>query len=535
MHFSDKFAASTTMQPMFSQEDIAQINGKGIRMETIARQISHFVSGFPFIRLARPATAGDGIIKFSGTEIDRYVNHFETKSEEQRVVKFVPASGAASRMFKHLFEFRERYCPDEAGMKMFNSQPDFNSVHYFIHHLEQTAFYSDLCEAAVKSGQDIAGLLSTHDYGAIIGYLLDENGLNYASLPKALLKFHKYPAGSRTAAEEHLVEAATYARDGSGTARIHFTISPEHREKFTALIEQVRPGYESKYKVKLEVTYSIQKASTDTIAVDESNQPFRNPDGSLLFRPGGHGALISNLNELEADLVFIKNIDNIVPDHLKGTTYQYKKLLGGFLLAVKEEIHDCLQKLIQVSPTDDDLTAIASFATSKLLIDLPAGFSELAGGEKARMLYDMLNRPVRVCGMVKNEGEPGGGPFWVAGDNGNLTLQIVESSQIDMNDPGQKKIVSESTHFNPVDLVCSFRDFEGRTFDLADFIDENTGFISLKSSGGKTLKAQELPGLWNGAMAKWITLFAEVPIITFNPVKTVNDLLRREHLPPDNH
>jgi len=520
---------------MFSQKDIGQITGKGIGPGTIKKQISHFVSGFPCTRLARPATAGDGIFRFTQDEIAGHVSLFERKIQEMIVIKFVPASGAASRMFRHLFEFRERYKANEDGLRLFYKALDFNSVHYFIHNLEQIAFYRDLCDVAIKNGHDVHRLLEEREYGVVIGYLLDEQGLNYSNLPKALLKFHQYPEGSRTAAEEHLVEAATYARDGSGTARIHFTISPEHREKFTTLIELVRPAYELRYGTRLEVSYSVQKPSTDTIAVDESNLPFRNPDGSLLFRPGGHGSLIGNLNDLDADLVFVKNIDNIVPDHLKEITFRNKKLLGGCLLALKDQINDCLRELKQQVITTAQISRIASFANTRLLIDLPPGFREQPAGDQVRILFNLLNRPIRVCGMVKNEGEPGGGPFWVEGDDGQLSLQIVESSQINLNDPAQKKIVSESTHFNPVDLVCSIKDDEGRPFDLTDFVDENTGFISLKSSGGKTLKAQELPGLWNGAMAKWITIFVEVPIITFNPVKTVNDLLRKEHLPPDGH
>jgi hypothetical protein len=518
---------------MFNLRDINLMASKGISMPVIDRQIDHFITGFPYIRLAKPATVGDGIEKFTEKEVGEYSEYFENKAPAERVVKFVPASGAASRMFKHLFEFQAHYTRDEFGHTLFNKDQGFNSVYFFINHLDQTAFFSDLSSVISRAGMEISRLLKEMDFGTLIGYLLDEQGLNYANLPKALLLFHKYPEGPRTAALEHLVESAAYARDGSGIARIHFTISPEHREKFTALIGKAQPVFESRYDVKFEVTYSIQKPSTDTIAVDESNNPFRNPDGSLLFRPGGHGALIGNLNELNASLVFIKNIDNIVPDHLKFTTYKYKKCLGGYLLALREEIHRSLKILKEGRATTEELTGIASFASERLHIDLPPGLPGYQSAEQARLLFSLLNRPLRVCGMVKNEGEPGGGPFWVSDTDGRVSLQIVESSQIDQHDTHQKKILGESTHFNPVDLVCSFRTFEGKSFDLMEFIDENTGFISLKSSGGKTIKAQELPGLWNGAMAKWITIFVEVPIITFNPVKTVNDLLRKEHLPPD--
>ena len=279
-----------------------------------------------------------------------------------------------------------------------------------------------------------------------------------------------------------------------------------------------------------DISFSIQKPSTDTLAVDEQNKPVRNPDGSLLFRPGGHGALLGDLNEVDADLIFIKNIDNIVPDRFKPETYRNKKLLGGYLLSVREVITTFLSTIKTRPATREELAGMLLFSKKNLFIDFPEDLPSLPPREQTEILFSLLNKPIRVCGMVKNEGEPGGGPFWVKGQDNTLSLQIVEASQVDPGDPLQKSILSASTHFNPVDLVCCTRDFEGNTFDLTQFVDENTGFISLKSTGGRTLKAQELPGLWNGAMAKWITLFIEVPVITFNPVKTVNDLLRKEHI-----
>ena len=445
-------------------------------------------------------------------------------------MKFVPASGAASRMFKHLFEFREVYTADAAGYELFMKERGFNSVYYFIDHLHQIAFFNDLSELLSRSQISIEHLLESRQYGTIIDFILAVNGLNYSNLPKALLKFHQYHDGSRTAAEEHLVEAAAYTKDATNIARIHFTISPEHRDKFMELLATVKSRYEEQFDVKFDISFSIQKPSTDTIAVGENNQPVRNPDGSLLFRPGGHGALLENLGEIDADLIFIKNIDNIVPDHLKSTTFHYKKLLGGYLIYLKEIIFGFLKNLQDQQPDSERFIEMVVFAKDKLCLDMPSDLDSYPFDDQVNFLITLLNRPIRVCGMVKNEGEPGGGPFWVMGEDHKLSLQIVESSQIDMKDRAQKAIVDRSTHFNPVDLVCSTKDFEGKPFNLKDFVDEQTGFISLKSSGGKTLKAQELPGLWNGAMAKWITIFIEVPIITFNPVKTVNDLLRDEHL-----
>ena len=515
---------------MFNQQDFNQIANKGMDMQVIQKQIDHFVAGFPFIRLARPAVAGDGILKFNDEDQQFYLKYFEDKLPSLQVVKFVPASGAASRMFKHLFEFREQYSPDVAGLALLVKDQGFNSIFYFITHLKEIAFYNDLCAVVANSGETIEQLIENEEYATIIGHILLENGLNYANLPKALLKFHQYPNGARAAAEEHLVEAAAYTRDAAHVARIHFTISPEHREKFLELFSRVKNIYEESFGVKFEISFSIQKPSTDTIAVGEDNQPVRNSDGSLLFRPGGHGALLENLNEIDGDLIFVKNIDNIVPDRLKSTTFQYKKLLGGYLLFLKETVDGFLVKLKAHHPGPEELHTMAAFAREKLFQEIPQDFNSFSIADQVKFLFTLLNRPMRLCGMVKNEGEPGGGPFWVMDDDHRLSLQIVESSQIDLKDASQKAIADQSTHFNPVDLVCSTRDFEGKPFDLTKFVDENTGFISLKSSGGRTLKAQELPGLWNGAMAKWITLFIEVPIITFNPVKTVNDLLRKEHL-----
>ncbi|MDP1621603.1 MAG: DUF4301 family protein [Bacteroidales bacterium] len=517
---------------MFNQQDLVQIAGKGIHLQVIQKQIECFIKGFPFIRLVRPAVAGDGIIRFEDSQLNFYTEYFDDKLPELKIVKFVPASGAASRMFKHLFEFREKFTPTDDGMALFLSDQSFNSVYHFITHIKQIAFYNDLAARVANSGGTLDQLLENRDFVSLVDYILTDKGLNYAQLPKAVLKFHQYPDGSRTAAEEHLVESAAYGRDRSNIVRIHFTISPEHQDKFTELFATVTSLYESVFEVKFEISFSVQKSSTDIIAVDETNQPVRNTDGSLLFRPGGHGALLENLNEIDADLIFIKNIDNIVPDHLKNTTFLYKKLIGGYLLFLKEAVSGFLVKLKgkQISP--EKIDEIRIFACEKLFQDIPDEFKALPHQDQVIYLFKLLNRPIRVCGMVKNEGEPGGGPFWVREEDQRLTLQIVESSQIELTDKEQKTIGDQSTHFNPVDLVCCTRDFEGNSFNLTDFVNENTGFISLKSSGGKMMKAQELPGLWNGAMANWITIFIEVPIITFNPVKTVNDLLRKEHLPP---
>jgi hypothetical protein len=380
----------------------------------------------------------------------------------------------------------------------------------------------------LAAGIDIDTCIHTHEYNSIIDFLLLEKGLNYAALPKGLLKFHKYNNTSRTAFEEHFVEAADYSSDIHGEASIHFTLSPEHIYKFKNLIQHTIEGYEQNLNVRFNITYSIQKPGTDTIAVDLNNQPFCESDGSLLFRPGGHGALLENLNELNGDIIFIKNIDNIVPDRLKEETYKYKKAIGGLLVEFQEEVWKYLRLLEAGNVHEDLLDEIIQFTNDQL--NIPLAFSaSLSNDEKVKILFSKFNRPIRVCGMVKNEGEPGGGPFWTKNSNGELSLQIVESSQIDMDNTEQKNIFKSSTHFNPVDLVCGVKDYKGFNFNLLNYTDPATGFISIKSKDGRELKALELPGLWNGAMADWITIFVEVPIITFNPVKTVNDLLREEH------
>jgi len=515
---------------MFSDSDLNQISERGMDLETIERQISHFIHGFPFIDLAKPATETNGIVCLDEEAKKQFTGFFEQTAESQKIVKFVPASGAASRMFRHLFEFREKYESGPRGDELFNQDQGFNSVWYFIHHLSEIAFYNELSLRLERNGFRLDKLLDSHDFNTIIDHVLTDEGLGYSNLPKGLIHFHDYPSGSRTSAEEHMVEAALYATDSEGTARLHFTISPEHRPRFESLVSNVRSFLESELKVRFDITYSIQMPSTDTIAVDEDNRPFRNTDSSLLFRPGGHGALLQNLNDIEADIIFIKNIDNIVPDRLKEPTVFHKKLIGGYLLWVRKHIFDFLGKVQAGSCTQQDISGIVEFGSTHFSLQVPGNFSSLATEDQISWLFNTLNRPIRVCGMVRNEGEPGGGPYWVRDKHGKLSLQIVESSQVNMKDPVQSSVFRSATHFNPVDLVCSTRDFRGNKSDLSRYVDEETGFISLKSSGGRNLKALELPGLWNGAMAEWITVFMEVPGITFNPVKTVNDLLRKEHL-----
>lgn len=510
---------------MFTEKDLRQIADQGASLVTVEKQIEDFRQGFPFLKIIRAATVEDGIIRLEEAAVNASVSRYEAALRHKKVLKFVPASGAASRMFKSLFTLMDSYKGTAEDDAKFEKDKSFQSVHYFFSHLEDFAFYHDL--KATFSDDQWHQLLADKNYPEILRHLLTEAGLNYGNLPKGLLQFHKYTEGVRTPAQEHLVEAANSCTVRGGTAYLHMTVSPEHREKFTSHIAEKKGAIEAEYGVTIDVSFSIQKPSTDTIAVDPDNAPFRNPDGSLLFRPGGHGALIENLNETDADIIFIKNIDNVVPDRIKGETYRYKKALAGVVLEIQEQVFSYLAQLDSASETL--IEEIDQFLQKTLCTQPPAAFSGFSQAEKKAYFQTKLNRPIRVCGMVKNEGEPGGGPFWAQNSDGSVSLQIAESAQIDMQDPTQKDLMDTATHFNPVDLVCAPRDRFGKPFDLLQHRDPQTGFISSKSQGGKDLKALELPGLWNGAMSDWNTLFVEVPIITFNPVKTVNDLLRDEH------
>ncbi len=509
---------------MLSQQDELQLATKGISKEKLASQLHHFETGFPYARLLQAATPGNGILVLNNEQISEYSHYYEQCLSSISALKFVPASGAASRMFKSLSEFLEAHVHNAHYLN--THYPD---VAAFIHHLSKFAFYEQLKSCIEKNGETIEQLLKNEQYSKIILYLLTPLGLNYGNLPKALLTFHRYAENTRSAFEEHLVEGVAYAKNAQNEVSLHFTISPEHKTAFMEKVNQVVPTYEDAFSVKFNISFSEQKASTDTIAVNEKNEIIRNEDGSMLFRPGGHGALIENLNECDADIIFIKNIDNVVVDTLKQTTYTYKKALAGLLLSIQSSTFEMVKKLNEGSINDETLTDIENFGKEKLFIHTPTHYATATQDEKVAFWKKHLNRPIRVCGMVKNEGEPGGGPFWITNNDGEVSLQVVESSQIEYKNKLQEHIAIKASHFNPVDLVCATKNAQGDKFHLPDFVDPLTGFISSKSKDGKTLKAQELPGLWNGAMANWISIFVQVPITTFNPVKTVNDLLRKEH------
>lgn len=504
---------------MFTAEDKELLNRKGITEAQISEQLNYFETGFPYLKLDAAASTEKGILALNNEEQEEYLNAWkEYTNAYKTIVKFVPASGAASRMFKDLFEF----------LNADYTEPQTKFEQTFFDKITKFAFYNDLDNVCLESaGKDIPTLMQEGNYKTIVSLLLEKNGLNYGALPKGLLKFHKYEEDVRTPLEEHLAEGAMYATGKSGKVNVHFTVSEEHRDLFQILVNKKKDAFGKEYGVDFNINFSEQKPSTDTLAVDMENKPFRE-NGKLLFRPGGHGALIENLNDLDADIVFIKNIDNVVPDKLKGDTVRYKKLIAGILVKLQKQAFEYLELLDSGQYTREQIIEVLQFVQKKLFCKNP-DTKNLEDAELVLYLKKKLNRPMRVCGMVKNVGEPGGGPFLAYNQDGAISLQILESSQIDMSDPQKKEMFQNGTHFNPVDLVCAVRSYKGHKFDLSKYVDRKTGFISYKSKNGRDLKALELPGLWNGAMSDWNTVFVEVPLSTFNPVKTVNDLLRDQH------
>ena len=504
---------------LFSAADREQLRARDLTEEAVLAQVATFKRGIPYTTLQRPCTVGDGITVLQPHKLERLTAVYTEAALSGRTLKFVPASGAASRMFQLLLSCLNRDSLDD---------PERQNLLQCMRHLKKFAFYDDLQALLAQDGLSIETLMAHGQYTGILEYLLTPKGLNYADLPKALLKFHRYADHCRTPLEEHLVEAAAYTQDREGVAQVHLTVTPAHQEAISSHLEAARSRHEQA-GVRYEVTFSTQKPATDTVAVDLENQLFRDQHGRLVFRPAGHGALLENLQALAGDIVFIKNIDNVVPDHLKEETYIYKRALGGYLVEIQNQICAYMRRLALQNVDEQLLTHIFAFARETLSLVPPPGMEHQSRHTQMQYLVAVLDRPLRVCGMVQNAGEPGGGPFWVQHADGSLSLQIVETSQVEMQADNQRAIVTAATHFNPVDLVCGVRDYQGRPFDLRQFTDPHSGFISTKSHEGKALKALELPGLWNGAMAQWNTVFVEVPLSTFNPVKTVLDLLRPQH------
>jgi len=488
---------------MFTQKDIRQIEGRGSTVKQVERQVACFRKGFPWMKIVGPATPERGIMVLSEKSAQECVDYYRSARVDGRC-KFVPASGAASRMFKDMF----------AGLHALEAGESLGAgAARLVENIRGFAFFDDKVFDRPDDARDV------------LEKLLTDRGLGYGAKPKGVLKFHRYPDEVRTAIAEHLVEAATYMKDEGNVCHLTITISPEHRPLFEAAIAEVRERYEARYGVRYDIRFQVQDPATDTIAVDPRNKPFRKEDGSLLFRPAGHGALIYNLNQVEEELVSIKNIDNVAAEKLLPRTARWKEILLGSALIVRDQIFQYLDEL-DADPSVELCNEIEDYLDRVLCIQMPLAHSE---AERVEMLRGKLDRPVRVCGMVRNEGEPGGGPYIIAGKDGCTSLQILESVQINPDDPGAKSAMSRATHFNPVDLVCCLRNYKGERFDLTEYVDPDAGFISSKSYEGRELKALELPGLWNGAMSNWNTVFVEVPVETFNPVKTVLDLLRDAH------
>ncbi len=505
----------------------------GISPACVLDQVDTFRRSEFFVRLIRPCTLFDGVRKISDADVGRYMGLHASAARRGRFTKFVPASGAATRMFQSLLNIF--YVPqfleiDELQNRVNQGVSIACDFKHFVDELERFPFVGDLRKALTGDGHSLDELLRYGRFRTLLEYLLTERGINYGNLPKAMLLFHSYPEENRTAFEEQLIESVEYL--GADRVGVHFTIGEEHQTGFLSLEREVCQRWAERYGTTFDVSFSFQKSSTNTIAVDMKGMPFRDRLGRLHFRPAGHGALIENLSDLDADLVYIKNVDNVVPDRLKEPVHFWKKALGGCLVSIQDSVHSLLRRL--TSP--DWGPAVrdgAAFASRELLLDLPAAFQTWPEDRKRSFLLDALDRPIRVCGVVPNAGEPGGAPFWVEGENGRLSLQIVEKAQVNLNSPEQKALWNSSTHFNPVDIVCGVRNFEGKPFDLKKFVDPGAVIITRKSVHGTDVHVLELPGLWNGAMARWITVFVEVPPITFNPVKSIFDLLRPEHQPED--
>ena len=503
---------------------------RNIKIETVEFQFNILKNGIPKINLDRAAVINDGIVAISEEEAKYFSNFFDDKKSNLKLKKFVPASGAASRMFKFLNEFLNEFKVGDESINAYINRKKDKNLPLFLVAKEKLPFYNEVLDL-IKSISPRYDALDkdSKDY-EFIKTMLSSKYFDFSNKPKGILPFHQYKNHTATAIEEHLNECAFYATS-NGKSNLHFTVSEEHRKDFEAIINNVKVNVENAFKIIINVNYSYQNKSTDVIAVDSDGNPFRDENDNIIFRPGGHGALIENLNNLNADIIFIKNIDNVIQNQSEIIAL-YKKALAGILIQHQEAIFRFLKMLNDSSISNEELMEIVNYIKSKLNIAIKDDFVKYTKESKIDHLQTILNRPIRVCGMVKNEGEPGGGPFWVTDKKGKTFLQIIESSQINTKDDKQIKIFGSATHFNPVDLVCGTKDYKGQKFDLTQYVDANSGFVVEKNHKGKSYRAFELPGLWNGAMAKWLTIFVEVPLITFNPVKTVNDLLKPAHQSP---
>lgn len=512
----------------FNSKDVAQIEAKGIKLEEVLQQITIFKRGNLQVNLLEAATLKNGIISFSKEEKEKLINLYEDRQGKLKVLKFVPASGAATRMFKALYTFLKEYKTGEESVEQYIERKNNPKLELFFGRMTTLPFYEKVKQKIFEVTSDFEELSKDEQQILFVKTMLNEQGLNLGNLPKGLVPFHKYSDHLATAFEEHLIEAASYVTTNK-EAHVHFTVAENQLQKFEKEFNSIRSILVMETGVEFNISYSFQDSKTDTIALDKDNELFREEHGELFFRPGGHGALINNLNEQDADLVFIKNIDNVVIPKYRELVIENKKMLAGKLLQLQEKTFRYLDRLEKGEVEQEEVEEMIVFLQKELYSGLSIHFEDLETAEKITVLKKKFNLPMRICGMVKNEGEPGGGPFWVKHKTGEISLQIVENSQIDHDNYQQSKIAQEATHFNPVDIVCSFKNYKGAYFDLHKYVDRDTSFISQKTRNGKELKALEHPGLWNGGMANWISIFVEVPVETFNPVKTVADLLKPTH------
>jgi nicotinamide riboside kinase len=509
----------------FSSHDFLQILDSKVPISEIEKQLSIYQNGIPKANLNRPAVIGDGILKFTEEEFQSYSLLFDSKKDNFKLKKFIPASGAASRMFKFLNEFLNEFDLENETINAYINRKNATELKIFLAGLEKFPFFKAVNNKILEEFSDLKSWNKDQQNYCFIKMMLEERHFDFSNKPKGVLPFHQYQNQIVTPIEEHLKEGILYS-SAKGVSNLHFTISETHKLQFENILDKVKSKVEKMSGNKINIAFSHQQKHTDSIAVDSENKPFRNGNGELVFRPGGHGALIENLNSLDADFVFIKNIDNVIQNEAE-TIALYKRGLAGLLIELQEKVLSYLSKIDSIS--ENETIEIVNFIEQQLNYKVNLDFSKYTLENKIAYLKEMLNRPIRVCGMVKNEGEPGGGPFWVTDSKGNTKLQIVEAAQIDFNNEKQALIAGNASHFNPVDLVCGLKDYKGSKFDFRNFIDHNSGFIVEKNKFGKPIKGYELPGLWNGAMANWITIFVEVPLITFNPVKTINDLLKPAH------
>ncbi|MEL0454991.1 DUF4301 family protein [Flavobacteriaceae bacterium SZ-1-7] len=513
---------------MFSEKDIQQIKNKGIEKEQVVAQADRIKNGMSYSNLVAAATIGKGIESYNEADLQNFIQSYDAKKDDLSIVKFVPASGAATRMFKFLFQFLKNFNPAKDTVESYAERRTDSLIKTFVSNLEKFPFYDEVISKVKETCPNYDELDESEKHLEFVKTMLDENGLNYSFFPKGLLPFHKYDDEVVTAFQEHLFESTIYA-SSKGTSNLHFTVSEAHHEYFLKELKKVIKRLEAETQTTFNVAFSYQKKATETIALTTKDEVYRKEDGSILFRPAGHGALLENLNDLDSDLIFIKNIDNIVVSSRNVEVSRYKKLLAGVLLEAQETVFAYLNKLDEGDPGETELKIMILFLRYRLNTPVPEDIDDFSIGDKIAFLKEKLNRPIRVCGMVKNEGEPGGGPFWVRDKDGKVSLQIVEFAQINFSKKHQQELVYKATHFNPTDLVCAVKNYKGKKFDLKQFVDPEAAFITMKTQNGTDIQALELPGLWNGSMAYWSSIFVEVPVETFNPVKTVNDLLKPAH------